>query len=61
MSNAPTKFDPALNRAQWEIDRGSVALVNVKTDDRARASHDDVDPICHLSIADATSERSRAY
>ncbi|MGB6916743.1 MAG: hypothetical protein WBE42_28930, partial [Pseudolabrys sp.] len=28
---------PALDRAQREVDRGSVALVNVKTDDRARA------------------------
>jgi acetolactate synthase-1/2/3 large subunit len=28
---------PALDRAQREVDRGSVALVNVKTDARARA------------------------
>jgi hypothetical protein len=27
-----------LDRAQREVDRGSVALVNVKTDDRARAT-----------------------
>jgi hypothetical protein len=30
-------FRPALDRAQREVDRGSVALVNVKTDDRGRA------------------------
>src|SRR5499427_2059938 len=29
---------PALHRAQKEVDRGSVALVNVKTDNRARAT-----------------------
>ena len=29
---------PALHRAQKEVDRGSVALVNVKTDGRARAT-----------------------
>ena len=29
---------PALSRSQREVDRGSVALVNVKTDDRARAT-----------------------
>ena len=33
----PDEIRPALNRAQREVDRGSVALVNVKTDDRARA------------------------
>jgi thiamine pyrophosphate-dependent acetolactate synthase large subunit-like protein len=31
----PDEIRPALNRAQREVDRGSVALVNVKTDDRA--------------------------
>ena len=34
----PDEIRPALNRAQREVDRGSVALVNVKTDDRARAN-----------------------
>ena len=34
----PDEIRPALNRAQREVDRGSVALVNVKTDDRARAT-----------------------
>ena len=34
----PDEIRPALNRAQREVDRGSVALVNVKTDDRARAA-----------------------
>jgi thiamine pyrophosphate-dependent acetolactate synthase large subunit-like protein len=33
----PEGIRPALDRAQREVDRGSVALVNVKTDDRARA------------------------
>ncbi len=33
----PNEIRPALNRAQREVDRGAVALVNVKTDDRARA------------------------
>src|ERR1700730_8820377 len=33
----PDETRPALDRAQREVDRGSVALVNVKTDDRARA------------------------
>jgi hypothetical protein len=33
----PDEIHPALDRAQREVDRGSVALVNVKTDDRARA------------------------
>jgi thiamine pyrophosphate-dependent acetolactate synthase large subunit-like protein len=33
----PDEIRPALDRAQREVDRGSVALVNVKTDDRARA------------------------
>ena len=37
-----------------------MALVNVKTDDRARATTVMFAPICHLSIADATSKRSRA-
>jgi thiamine pyrophosphate-dependent acetolactate synthase large subunit-like protein len=31
----PDEIRPALDRAQREVDRGSVALVNVKTDDRA--------------------------
>jgi thiamine pyrophosphate-dependent acetolactate synthase large subunit-like protein len=34
----PDEIRPALDRAQREVDRGSVALVNVKTDYRARAS-----------------------
>src|ERR1700733_3934121 len=34
----PDEIRPALDRAQREVDRGSVALVNVKTDDRARAA-----------------------
>jgi thiamine pyrophosphate-dependent acetolactate synthase large subunit-like protein len=34
----PDEIRPALNRAQREVDRGSVALVNVKTDDCARAT-----------------------
>jgi acetolactate synthase-1/2/3 large subunit len=34
----PDEIRPALNRAQREVDRGSVALVNVKTDDCARAN-----------------------
>jgi hypothetical protein len=34
----PDEIRPALDRAQREVDRGSVALVNVKTDDRARAT-----------------------
>jgi thiamine pyrophosphate-dependent acetolactate synthase large subunit-like protein len=34
----PDEIRPALKRAQQEVDRGSVALVNVKTDDRARAT-----------------------
>jgi thiamine pyrophosphate-dependent acetolactate synthase large subunit-like protein len=33
----PGDIRPALDRAQREVDRGSVALVNVKTDHRARA------------------------
>ena len=33
----PAKIRPALDRARREVDRGSVALVNVKTDYRARA------------------------
>jgi len=33
----PAKIRPALDRAQREVDRGNVALVNVKTDYRARA------------------------
>ena len=33
----PDEIRPALQRAQKEVDRGSVALVNVKTDYRARA------------------------
>ena len=33
----PAKIRPALDRAQREVDRGNVALVNVKTDHRARA------------------------
>src|ERR1700704_2316676 len=33
----PAQVRPGLRRAQREVDRGSVALVNVKTDDRARA------------------------
>jgi acetolactate synthase-1/2/3 large subunit len=33
----PGEIRPALDRAQREVDRGSVALVNVKTDHRARA------------------------
>jgi thiamine pyrophosphate-dependent acetolactate synthase large subunit-like protein len=31
----PDEIRPALDRAQREVDLGSVALVNVKTDDRA--------------------------
>ena len=34
----PDEIRPALNRAQREVDLGSVTLVNVKTDDRARAT-----------------------
>jgi thiamine pyrophosphate-dependent acetolactate synthase large subunit-like protein len=34
----PDEIRPALHRAQKEVDRGSVALVNVKTDSRARAT-----------------------
>ena len=34
----PAEIRPALERAQIEVDRGRVALVNVKTDWRARAS-----------------------
>ena len=34
----PAEIGPALERAQVEVDRGRVALVNVKTDWRARAS-----------------------
>ena len=34
----PDEISPALHRAQKEVDRGSVALVNVKTDGRARAT-----------------------
>jgi thiamine pyrophosphate-dependent acetolactate synthase large subunit-like protein len=34
----PDEIRPALDRAQREVDRGSVALVNVKTDYRARAA-----------------------
>ncbi|MCY4452979.1 MAG: thiamine pyrophosphate-binding protein [Immundisolibacterales bacterium] len=34
----PAEIRPALERAQTEVDRGRVALVNVKTDWRARAS-----------------------
>jgi thiamine pyrophosphate-dependent acetolactate synthase large subunit-like protein len=34
----PDEIRPALNRAQREVDRGSVALVNVKTDDCVRDS-----------------------
>jgi thiamine pyrophosphate-dependent acetolactate synthase large subunit-like protein len=34
----PDEIRPALHRAQKEVDRGSVALVNVKTDGRARAT-----------------------
>jgi thiamine pyrophosphate-dependent acetolactate synthase large subunit-like protein len=33
----PGEIRPALDRAQREVDRGAVALVNVKTDSRARA------------------------
>ena len=33
----PGEIRAALDRAQREVDRGSVALVNVKTDYRARA------------------------
>jgi thiamine pyrophosphate-dependent acetolactate synthase large subunit-like protein len=33
----PDEIRPALQRAQKEVDRGTVALVNVKTDYRARA------------------------
>jgi thiamine pyrophosphate-dependent acetolactate synthase large subunit-like protein len=33
----PDRVRPALERAQREVDRGNVALVNVKTDHRARA------------------------
>src|SRR5947207_2756319 len=33
----PAKIRPALDRARREVDRGNVALVNVKTDHRARA------------------------
>src|SRR6266496_2212184 len=33
----PAKIRPALDRAQREVERGNVALVNVKTDHRARA------------------------
>jgi thiamine pyrophosphate-dependent acetolactate synthase large subunit-like protein len=33
----PGDIRSALERAQREVDRGSVALVNVKTDHRARA------------------------
>src|SRR6185437_13705797 len=33
----PDEIRPAVDRAQREVDRGAVALVNVKTDDRARA------------------------
>src|SRR5262249_14457688 len=33
----PDEIRPALDRAQREVDRGSVAPVNRKTDDRARA------------------------
>ena len=35
---ATEEIRPALHRAQKEVDRGSVALVNVKTDGRARAT-----------------------
>lgn len=34
----PDEIRPALDRAQREVDRGTVALVNVKTDPRARAT-----------------------
>jgi thiamine pyrophosphate-dependent acetolactate synthase large subunit-like protein len=34
----PDEIRPALHRAQKEVDRGSVALVNVKTDGSARAT-----------------------
>ena len=34
----PAEIRPAFERAQIEVDRGRVALVNVKTDWRARAS-----------------------
>jgi thiamine pyrophosphate-dependent acetolactate synthase large subunit-like protein len=34
----PDEISPALHRAQNEVDHGSVALVNVKTDSRARAT-----------------------
>jgi thiamine pyrophosphate-dependent acetolactate synthase large subunit-like protein len=33
----PADIRPALDRAQREVDRGAIALVNVKTDHRARA------------------------
>jgi thiamine pyrophosphate-dependent acetolactate synthase large subunit-like protein len=33
----PDEIRPALDRAQREVDRGAVAVVNVKTDARARA------------------------
>jgi thiamine pyrophosphate-dependent acetolactate synthase large subunit-like protein len=33
----PDEIRPALDRAQRKVDRGAVALVNVKTDDCARA------------------------
>jgi len=34
----PEDIGPALQRAQKQVDQGRVALVNVKTDDRARAT-----------------------
>jgi thiamine pyrophosphate-dependent acetolactate synthase large subunit-like protein len=34
----PDEIRPALHRAQKEVDRGAVALVNVKTDSSARAT-----------------------
>ena len=54
----PDEIRPALNRAQREVDRGSVALVNVKTDDRGH--YGDFCPIRHLSIAGTTRGRRAA-
>jgi thiamine pyrophosphate-dependent acetolactate synthase large subunit-like protein len=48
----PDEIRPALNRAQREVDRGSVALVNVKTDDCARATTVTFMPLEHLGMID---------
>ena len=58
MSNSPEDIRPALERAQKQVDEGRVALVNVKTDYRARAGTVAVLRLLDLS-ADDVRGRSR--